>query len=289
VLHRLERIITPLLLILLLASGSVRAAQEDTRWYDVEVILFVQKSQNYRDSEVWPVDYTLPDIANARELTRLPEGSTPPEKPTAFRELLPDELQLTEDAERVDKASDLELLTHFGWRQPGLPEDKAVGIRVIIPANESETTTEKNATPETAEVAMGDAQQAPPRMEGTLKLILSRYLHIEADLLYREPLESDEITQLEQAAQSSGPDMTQAQDQDAPLGTQLPAQQQDLFMLAEQSSVDEQKPLYHVYRMQQSRRMRSGELHYIDHPVFGLAVRVTQYEPPTDEEETKQQ
>ena len=33
------------------------------------------------------------------------------------------------------------------------------------------------------------------------------------------------------------------------------------------------------YRMQQSRRMRSRELHYIDHPAFGVLVRVTPYEP----------
>ena len=32
------------------------------------------------------------------------------------------------------------------------------------------------------------------------------------------------------------------------------------------------------YAFQQQRRMRSGELHYLDHPVIGLLVKVTPYE-----------
>ena len=33
------------------------------------------------------------------------------------------------------------------------------------------------------------------------------------------------------------------------------------------------------FRMQQSRRLRSKEVHYIDHPLFGLIVLITPYEP----------
>ena len=35
-----------------------------------------------------------------------------------------------------------------------------------------------------------------------------------------------------------------------------------------------------AFRMSASRRMRPGELHYLDHPLFGLLVRVTRYAPP---------
>ena len=34
-----------------------------------------------------------------------------------------------------------------------------------------------------------------------------------------------------------------------------------------------------LFRLQESRRMRSREVHYIDHPLFGLLVLVTPYEP----------
>lgn len=38
-----------------------------------------------------------------------------------------------------------------------------------------------------------------------------------------------------------------------------------------------------AFRMQQSRRMRSEELHYLDHPLFGLIVEVTPWERPAPE------
>lgn len=34
------------------------------------------------------------------------------------------------------------------------------------------------------------------------------------------------------------------------------------------------------FRLQQSRRINSGEVHYFDHPAFGLLVKLTPYEPP---------
>lgn len=36
----------------------------------------------------------------------------------------------------------------------------------------------------------------------------------------------------------------------------------------------------HAIRAQDHRRMRSGELHYIDHPAFGILVQINRYEPP---------
>ena len=221
------------------------------------------------------MDYTLPDTANARDLVELEQGGKPPIKPVAFRRLNSDELKLNDDADRIDKASDLELLEHFGWRQPGLADDQAVAVKVSIPAkvmHESEDAATANNT-----VASGDTPQPaePPRLEGTLKLILSRYLHIDADLLYREPLKSDEMPGTSAVTTPVTNDATTT-----PLNTAAPVHQPDLFMLAEHAGANENQALYHVYRMQQSRRMRSGELHYLDHPVFGLVVKVTPYEPP---------
>jgi hypothetical protein len=41
------------------------------------------------------------------------------------------------------------------------------------------------------------------------------------------------------------------------------------------------KPEYgyrHAVLLEQRRRLRSGELHYIDHPLLGLLIRVSRYE-----------
>jgi hypothetical protein len=41
---------------------------------------------------------------------------------------------------------------------------------------------------------------------------------------------------------------------------------------------------YRVFRLQQSRRMRSSEIHYLDHPLFGVIAQVTPYELPQPKE-----
>jgi len=301
----LRRILPPPLLLALtcLALSGTLAAEEQTRWYDVEVLLFVQQSQDYRESEHWPVDYTLPDLENARELHRPAEVE--PEKPTtletsagqsatpiAFRLLREEELRLGEDAARLERAPDIELLLHLGWRQPGLPEDKAVAIRIHdgMLKHEDEATgagTDKEPAPAVQPLATGPSGQAEdasgnetaaPRLEGTLRLILSRYLHIETDLLYREPL-GDAGDTLQTSAVFPAAEVAA---DTAAEGSRV--QQQDLFLLAEQAMQLQPQPQYRVYRLQQSRRMRSNELHYLDHPVFGMAIKVVPYEMPEPEQ-----
>ena len=44
-------------------------------------------------------------------------------------------------------------------------------------------------------------------------------------------------------------------------------------------------PAYRSYRMQSKRRMRSGKLHYLDHPVLGVIFKAERYEPPVPEPE----
>ena len=52
-------------------------------------------------------------------------------------------------------------------------------------------------------------------------------------------------------------------------------------------AIENQRGQYFVaatHRMIQARRMRSSELHYLDHPLFGVIVRINRYDP---EQETK--
>ncbi|MGM0594441.1 MAG: CsiV family protein [Pseudomonadota bacterium] len=248
---------TALLILLLLLLTTLPAhAEEETRWYDVEVMLFVQNNQDYRHTEVWPLDYTLPRRDNARAL-QMPTPDQDEQDPTPFTLLPRDALRLSSDAARIERARDMELLLHFGWRQPGLPREEAVAVDI-----DSKTLAIADAP------LQEDAQNAaePSRLEGTLTLILSRYLHLRTDLLYREPLEEPAM---QSGARSPGPSDEAAMGM--PLSDEA-AFSDDLFLQAEEQAH------YQVYRMQQSRRMRSKELHYFDHPVFGLVVKVYPYE-----------
>jgi hypothetical protein len=273
-------------LLILLVAGAQPALAEiaDVRWYDVEVILFAQSNENYRDSENWPIDYTPPDMENARELLPQDKAKRDPIRPTAFRLLGPDELQLDADAKRIDKASDLQLLTHFGWRQPGLPRQGALAVRVDQPLFErisamNEAAALKEGKPVDLEADEQEMNEKP-QLEGTLRLILSRYLHIETDLLLKEPLDEQPVyndAQRENVLLFSEPAIPAA-------GASGQTTQPDLFAMAEENA--SQAP-YRVYFMHQSRRMRSKETHYLDHPVFGMVIRVMPYQPQTAQAEAQ--
>lgn len=257
-----------LLPLLTLLLGPTLLQAEEQRWYDVEVLLFVQQSQDYRASEQWPVDYLEPQLEGSRELLqRAPAGAG--NKPIAFRRLQESELALSADAERIRRAPDLELLAHFGWRQPGLEPDQAEPVRItesllLSPYPESAG----GAEPLTDE-------ERPLRLSGTLKLILSRYLHIETDLLYREPNPEAASTLL--IPESEAEPAYRQPFQSGMTTEDGEIIEGDLFAQLAEQQAEPAPPPYHVYSMQQSRRMRSGELHYLDHPVFGLAIKVTPY------------
>ena len=87
------------------------------------------------------------------------------------------------------------------------------------------------------------------RISGDLKLIMSRYLHINTDLIYEKP-------KIGQSTQMAQPEYTP------------PNHQSDTYPLLFE------------------RRMRSREIHYIDHPMVGIIVLATPYKLKEEEETT---
>jgi hypothetical protein len=128
------------------------------------------------------------------------------------RPLAPEELKLGVEYRKIRALSAYEPLVHVGWVQPGLPEADAVPMD------------------------LGTLGILNPR--GTVRVHLSRFLHITLDLTYQ--------------AKASAASST------APASDGL-----DEIVLAPQ------------YRLQVARNVRSNELHYFDHPAFGVLVRVT--------------
>lgn len=260
---RTTRAICSLLAPLLLLPGLLHA-EEEQRWYQVEVILFSQNNPDYHDSELWPLDYTLPDMEQSRELVKN-QKSTSSLYPEPFSLVGNERLRLTETARRIKKASDVELVLHLGWLQPGLPEEKAVAVHIY------DGMLERGAG-EMRPLTSGDEL---PKLDGTLRLILSRYLHLESDLIWREPLPPG-MSLLPAAAQSlQGDDEGAAADEE-------PA---SLTTMDEAAAEAQQMPAtitHQVFRLKQSRRMRSDEIHYLDHPLFGIIALVSRYEPQTE-------
>lgn len=208
------------LLVLGFAAATVQAA--DT-WYMVEVIVFAQKHPD-AGSEHWPTDkaLALPAITAA---AALPGTDTAQAKDTRLQTLPADQYRLQAEAKRLTDDGNYTILMHTGWRQPGLAREEAIAVRLQSAPQQVDTT---NPTP------------APLVLEGTVRLILSRYLHLEADMFYR-------------------PDAA------------VPAKSHSFF-----ASDEPADPM--VYHLHETRRMRSKEVHYLDHPMFGIITLVTPYE-----------
>jgi len=255
----------------LLCSVNMAAMAKETQeeapldWYDVEVIVFRHHDLEALSHEKWKRDPGTPDIRDARELLPpLPENlskvhSDKLKQPLAFLQLRDDQYRLNDKLEELQQAEGYEPLIHIAWRQQGLGPDDAVAVHIhggVHGGIKAEAATEGEdgaaakgpdaaedgtVAAETDEEQAGDAGvEGPPApyIDGTIKLIRKRFLHVDADFLYRAPYIEDPANRLTR----------------------------------------EQWP--QAFRLTESRRMRSRELHYLDHPMFGILIIATPYEAP---------
>jgi hypothetical protein len=154
--------------------------------------------------------------------------------------LAPDRLTMRQEAARIQGDRRYQVLWHGGWLQP-IPARKAPAPMLLQTGHRS-----------------GERYQ----LEGFIDVTLGRYLHFHTRLFYSEPLLGAVPVQnpLTPAAAVSADTVDPAD----------PYVQSDQAELA--SSLNPARPPYMV--MEESRRVRSGELHYLDHPKLGVLVRI---------------
>jgi len=129
-----------------------------------------------------------------------------------FRVLAPEELLLNAEWRKLERVPTYVALAHGGWVQPGFPEDQAMAVDL--------------------------AQLGVMNPSGTVRVHLSRFLHITLDLSYRDTLHAPA------AGPAGGGGLTEVE-------------------------------IAPRYDLAAQRQTRSGELQYFDHPAFGVLVKVT--------------
>lgn len=162
-----------------------------------------------------------------------------------------------EKIRKFEKARNLQLLWSRKWQQP-------------IPEKE-DTTLEENAVKINFRTALNlnkALKSSAPLLEaeviGELYLYRSRYLHLVSNLTIQHWQSLDRITAVDKSTNilPSHPNLT---DNIIPSSNSTPL-----------TPIDE-IPV-RAATINQSRRMRSNELHYIDHPMLGILVKVTPLE-----------
>ena len=233
----------------LLSVCSSHLLAEETRYYDVEVIIFQNLQPGSNSKEDWPssMDYSYPE--NSLFIGEPFPGLIPAElNPRyTFKPVIRANYQLTEEAKLLEKSDKYRVLYHRAWRQPGLDEEKAIDVKIRNELAFINTEDQFQQTRTTSTVPVNQPQLSGNRTSelfGTIKVILKRYLHVKTDLYYKsykyetlETIDSDFQTVLE---------------------PQL-------------------RPV--IIDLKESRKMRSKEIHYLDNPVIGMLVYITPFEP----------
>ncbi|NKC14947.1 MAG: hypothetical protein GKR94_23000 [Gammaproteobacteria bacterium] len=196
----MRRVIQSTVILLVLLMVASKAAAE--RWYTIEVLIFKQASlaQGF-EVELWPETAEEPRDGlvlgrggSVRSLNRSGSVQRVPRVQLAYGGT----------AARLRHAGYTPLV-HTGWRQPGIDRDRSLLVAVAGGSGNS-------------------------NVRGTVRVSLSKYLQVDAHLLFEHAHYADAA-----------------------------------FILREQ------------------RRMRSGEMHYFDHPLFAMLMRIIPYEPPGGE------
>ncbi len=225
---------------LTLASLFAGGAAADTQLYQVEIIVFTQSGGESGTPEHWPV---RPDPVGFQDYAELREDGEP--SASAFRTVEGGDLELNTVARRLDDAGDYRVLEHIAWVQPGYGRDRAPAV-ALPPGEEPPVTPDNGEDPLDVDgIAAGPlgtdlelTPRPPEGLSGGLRVWRERFLHVETDFRWLEP------------------------------GADEEPEPRAAFATA---ALEDQEP---VVVMQERRRMRSEELHYLDHPRMGLLIHV---------------
>jgi len=175
------------------------------------------------------------------------------------------EHQLTNEVRALKWDKRYRVLFHEAWRQPVVEYDKAPAL-LIDGGN-----------------LFGDHSE----LSGSLTLSVSRYLHLKTNLWFsefvanygQERLDWPELPTRPSLKKQEGNALLFGQPEQG-LWAQFNSGSEEYSSILAQPYLPRQ-----VVLLEQKRRMRSEELHYIDHPLLGLLVKITRYDVPAPEED----
>lgn len=181
-----------------------------------------------------------------------------------FYLLPPEQRDLEAQASAIRRSYPYRLLFHAGWRQPVVDADEAASILI----------------------SGGNRFGEHFELEGSISLSVSRYLHLRTNLWYTRfvnnygqdrgdwpqlPVRPDLREYVSPPTHSWG-------ETSEPLWERFQPLNDEYDKILESPYIPKRISL-----IQQRRRMKSQEIHYIDHPHIGIVILCTPYELPPEE------
>ena len=229
--------IAKIALISYLACILPSAHGEDLVDYKVEIILFSHLGSQGAGTERYQEETLWPNLENAVQLSMNSEQSS-------YRTLSELDKGLGSIAAILNRSSRYKVIMHLVWRQTMLTRAFARPLHIhggIDFSRQFPAQTVGINAPRDDAISAEDQPTLPlEQVDGTIKLFIGRYLHINTDLIFRQP---------------------------------AVIRKENL----EHGRV-EQSTILVNYRVRNNRKMRSSELHYLDHPRLGILVQITPLE-----------
>ncbi len=264
-------------------SHSTLASAESPRWYDIELALIGYQDSQKINHENWPEIIVEKQLINVQEDLPL----TPQEDPWAWLNWwnnhneapvglyniqkkmtnTPSSLEIpftnqgpafVDKINKFEKTKGLQLVWSKKWRQPIPEKAKATLDENLVIIDIKKVLNFKQALKSSA--ALVEIE-----VSGQVHLYRSRYLHLVSDLKVQHWQSLESNNQLDKSTNTL-PSHLNYKENIIPSNRSTPL-----------TAINE-IPLRAAI-IKQSRRMRSNELHYIDHPMLGVLVRVTPVQP----------
>jgi len=257
---------TLLVLLLLLPVALQAQADNDRARLSVEIIVFERTNNAGHEEERWPDKPGMPS-----NFDQAIEADSDKGREAGIRQA--GQRRLGSVANRLNDASDYNVVVHRAWTLPErdrldtpvirlfkderLPGEEGTDRRPGQSVFQDEHLREDSRADAGSESKQAQLDLARP-LDGILRVYRNRYIHIATDLIFN-------------------PDITREAPSSEAQARQRARRIEDLLagrIQFEDFEEEETKQPFVGYRLSESRRVRLGQLHYLDHPRYGVIVRV---------------
>ncbi|CAH0533790.1 hypothetical protein VST7929_01665 [Vibrio stylophorae] len=219
------------------------------RQFDIEVIIFKRNVAPETINESWPdklpaIDYTDTKVyADFTGVRKLPSSS----------------YRLKRQYEALQNHAGFTPLFHAAWRQGDWSSRRAPVFHIQAGQNFA-----SQFNPDGTPIEPGQVVSTTPlyELEGTLQVYVQHYLFTKVNLDLRKPGQREVVI---------GADIEQ------PVEAVEDGTESDAVVVGQLQQIEKQvevESFLKTFRMQQLRKMGSGEIHYLDHPLMGMLIYV---------------
>ncbi len=251
------------LLLLLVSMPSLAERQ-----FDIEVIIFKRAVDAEKISESWPD--TLPEI-NVERTGSFADASY--RKSKGVKMLAYSDYQLNDQVQELKNHAGFDVLLHTAWRQGDQGKSSAPTFHIQAGKDYSREFNADGSmigdnVQQTSIDGVTEQTIAKPlyELDGTLQVYVQHYLYTEVMMDLKQPSVREVVVQDQPIELTSTEENIDAE------GTVQAGN------LAPISPTTKEEKFLKSYRIDQKRRMRSSETHYLDHPLMGMVIQVRRVE-----------